>query len=197
MILLPTSLKWMLLPLEHKLLRHGRVQGLCTKKNKLFTWWCALRCTGADSPREAAPPINISHSSPLSLAQILAGDNERADRCSRSKQRRWGRELTDHGLTSRYRPQSAARQSRAACKPLSLAVKRSCADVLMLVQIKKRLFSLLHRRLKMQYAHTLVMRGSKEQNQLYVILHFSSSLNLTLGGANTSPAQPIISVSFS
>lgn len=49
----------------------------------------------------------------------------------------------------------------------------------------------------MQYAHTLVMRGSKEQNQLYVILYFSSSLNLTLGGANTSPAQPIISVSFS
>lgn len=70
------------------------------------------------------------------FTQILAGDNKRGVQGQAEMRPRAEALPRRRPFRSRYRPLSAARQSRASCKPLSSAVKHGGADVSMSVPIK-------------------------------------------------------------
>lgn len=219
-----------------------RVQELCTKQLRWMVCsssWHGCRVNydllvlSVQVKQQKPSWIKISRRFlPLRFRLILAGDKQ-ADRCSRSKAEKTSTRadiLTDHGLPAcrrpfferRYRTLSAARQSRASCKPLSSAVKRSITDVSMLVSIISVNIDPFRctggeEGCSQRGVHTLVRRSNLQRVQeifenikakIYsmwffkgkdanYLLEIEASLNLTLKGANISPEKPIISVSFS
>lgn len=118
---------------------------------------------------------------------------------------------TGHGLPSMpetfrsgCQPLSAARQSQASCKPLSLAVKHGGTDVSMLVPIKSvniDSFWCTGGGIRRQpYSHTLRRSnfptfGILRQNQLCVfvlvmdVLHLQSQLSVRDGGKSQSDSE--------